>query len=392
MEHETILLVYRTILVSLIVSFVIQRLIFWKDKNSKKGIRQFLQCTLILTFMLLLIHRTSNLIKIQLSFIIIMAVVFNLYRKNVFISAAVSFFTNVIVILSDICGGLIMYHIFNISLEQLTNKAFSNLLFHVIMLLIATLLSEVVNRTCRDSYIHKKILKKHEIFLPLLFIITLYIISILSVLNTMQLESLYEAQLLSTIIIFMIMSLIISYFVFLKEHLIQKNEYESIKMKIEVDAMTNTLTRDFGLKYMREQIVICSNKNIPISFGFIDINNLKLINDNYGHLEGDKSIIKVSEVINNILRKSDLICRIGGDEFIFALPGCNYEKAEDVVNRLKFHLEKESMESAYEISVSVGLYEKNPLIDINLEDIINKIDKEMYKDKQNYRHLFERLV
>ncbi|QUH26809.1 GGDEF domain-containing protein [Serpentinicella alkaliphila] len=380
-------LIVLAVLFSSIISFIIQNLVFEWDKESGK---KFFQCMLIILLMALILKRIPLIARIQLHYGFFTAIVFNIYKQNIFISSVVSFFTSIIINLADIGSGLLLHTTSSLLKEDITSSIELNTFLYLTMLAISVLLISFVNLTCREFYINKNTLNKYETVMPLVFILILFVISSLRIIQNISYANFHIAQLLMLVIIITIMGLLVSFFILTRDYLIKSSEYELMKKRIEIDSMTNTYVRESGLNYMREAIDVCKKDKKPISFGFIDINNLKHINDSYGHLEGDKCIVRVSGAINSILRKSDYICRLGGDEFVFALPGCEYIKAEDVVNRIRLELGKISSELSYDISISVGLYEKNPIEDIELEEIINTIDKEMYKDKINYKILTEK--
>ena len=76
-------------------------------------------------------------------------------------------------------------------------------------------------------------------------------------------------------------------------------------------------------------------KKLHFSFFLIDLNGLKRVNDEYGHKHGDKMIIKAGELLLKICRKSDIVCRFGGDEYVVLCPSTNFDQASILRGELR---------------------------------------------------------
>ena len=118
---------------------------------------------------------------------------------------------------------------------------------------------------------------------------------------------------------------------------------------------------------------------------FADMDNLKVINDKFGHDDGDYALKSIAEILSRSFRTTDIIGRIGGDEFaVFALVGCS-ENINQISNRIARTAEKfnESCTKPYFVNMSVGI---SPFIcskDIVLSDILEKADELLYNQKKN---------
>ncbi|MDV3425894.1 MAG: GGDEF domain-containing protein, partial [Bacillota bacterium] len=116
----------------------------------------------------------------------------------------------------------------------------------------------------------------------------------------------------------------------------------------------------------------------------IDIDDFKNINDNYGHITGDRAIIKASEIIKNCFHADDFISRFGGDEFVVIVDIKDEEDLYKITERLqgKFDNYNRRKESPYELSVSIGgsLYDRDKFK--NSDEFIHFIDSIMYKNKR----------
>lgn len=116
----------------------------------------------------------------------------------------------------------------------------------------------------------------------------------------------------------------------------------------------------------------------------MDINNLKYINDKFGHNEGDQLIINVSSAINDFLSPLGRCYRIGGDEFVFISLQENIEKKfKQISNKIKKDLKKYKNSNGYETSVAIGYSVIND--ENNIEIAFKKADENMYEDKQKMK-------
>lgn len=118
-----------------------------------------------------------------------------------------------------------------------------------------------------------------------------------------------------------------------------------------------------------------------------DIDRLKFVNDNYGHAEGDKLITDVAAILKQCFRETDIVARIGGDEFVAILPETNSEDAEIIKNRIKQQIEihnRSRQGTHLMISFSIG-YAVAEKPEDTIEAIMNKADERMYTDKKEKR-------
>ena len=112
----------------------------------------------------------------------------------------------------------------------------------------------------------------------------------------------------------------------------------------------------------------------------IDIDNLKSINDNKGHLTGDKAIRIVGQAIRESIRKRDLGVRYGGDEFFILLANTKKIVADKVINRIRENISKKEKKENINIEISAGAACYDCVYDMG--DIIKMADRNLYKEKQ----------
>jgi len=144
-----------------------------------------------------------------------------------------------------------------------------------------------------------------------------------------------------------------------------------------LDSYKDILTEVYNRKILNEK----SLRGCKFFF-FIDINEFKRINDNYGHLVGDEILKITAKRLKNIFKEDDVIVRYGGDEFLICLKERNNLSIEDIKERIKKTLFRDIKieDLIIKISVSVGEFLKDG--DESLNAIIEKTDELMYKDKR----------
>lgn len=164
--------------------------------------------------------------------------------------------------------------------------------------------------------------------------------------------------------------------IFIQDITIRK-QYENEILKLSYsDALTGLNNRR---KHLEQLVLLDQEKYHPISVAFFDINGLKVMNDAFGHQEGDR-LIKV--VANKLLiacqKHKAYVSRVGGDEFIILCPNTKEAEALELANETKNLIEKEYIKHMA-ISISYGISTKE--IENDFEDVINKAETNLYKNK-----------
>jgi len=116
---------------------------------------------------------------------------------------------------------------------------------------------------------------------------------------------------------------------------------------------------------------------------FIDMDNLKWINDHHGHNEGDRALIDLANILKKTFRDSDIVARIGGDEFV-VLSESTDEKGEVVLTRLDENIKDHNTNRSrcYPLSISVGTTRFDPNYPISVDELLSKADALMYAQKR----------
>lgn len=153
------------------------------------------------------------------------------------------------------------------------------------------------------------------------------------------------------------------------------------------DALTGLPNRRQFEEFLQKEIERTARYNHPIALLFIDIDDFKSLNDRYGHLEGDSVLKQLAEILRQNVRRSDMMARWGGEEFIAALVETDGAGAQKVAERIRrsienarIHLDNGVMSLNLTASVGVAVCESpGKLITVNT--LIRKADQAMYEAK-----------
>ena len=122
---------------------------------------------------------------------------------------------------------------------------------------------------------------------------------------------------------------------------------------------------------------------------FLDLDNLKQINDSQGHIEGDQGLIEAALILQKTFRQPDILCRYGGDEFsVLALEAVG-GSGDTISTRLKNNIEEHNSRKreGKQISMSLGIANFNPEMPIPIEELIERADLRMYEDKRTKKRM-----
>ena len=166
----------------------------------------------------------------------------------------------------------------------------------------------------------------------------------------------------------------------------------SERVQLEKALISMSITDELTGLYNRRGLFNLGNKLLQKSkrqkkglfMLYVDLDHLKDINDSFGHKEGDKALITIAEVLKEHYRKSDIIARIGGDEFVVFPVGNAGDSTKHIISRLQkaVALCNFSNDLGYELSLSAGIAYYDPKIDSSFSELLNKGDKLMYEEKQ----------
>jgi diguanylate cyclase (GGDEF)-like protein len=153
-------------------------------------------------------------------------------------------------------------------------------------------------------------------------------------------------------------------------------------------ALTDDLTCLFNRRGFfaaaTQQLKLAQRKGQNLLLLFCDVDNLKKINDAYGHHEGDLALIRTADALEKSLRGSDILSRLGGDEFVALASETSNQTQEIILHRLDKNLKKSgATESRYDLSLCVGVARFDPKRAITLGELMVRADQDMYEQKRN---------
>ncbi|MCX7746536.1 MAG: GGDEF domain-containing protein [Clostridia bacterium] len=170
----------------------------------------------------------------------------------------------------------------------------------------------------------------------------------------------------------------------LKELSVKNNELKHLSTK---DELTSLYNRRGFLELAESYYKIAKRHQNKFLILFADLDKLKLINDNFGHKEGDAAIIAAGQILKQTFRQSDIIGRMGGDEFtVLAINAC-LKDINEIKNRIQRNIDQYNMNSnkPYQLSLSVGAIEFDSNNGLALEDLMVAADYNLYQEKQKKR-------
>jgi len=171
---------------------------------------------------------------------------------------------------------------------------------------------------------------------------------------------------------------------------------EQLRMLSLIDVLTRVKNRRCFNKELTQELTRAHRRQQPISCLFIDLDFFKKVNDTYGHQAGDKTLKLAANAIQQLLRKTDLLARFGGEEFVVLLPYTDSKKAQQTAERIRKTIEQLAIEhenNQFGITTSIGISTWQPTSDITLEQIqlierslVHCTDKAVYVAKESGRN------
>jgi len=166
-----------------------------------------------------------------------------------------------------------------------------------------------------------------------------------------------------------------------------RNKYyqEVLEVQARVDPMTGLLNRRSIHEQLVYNIDLAIRQNYDLSVVYLDINDLKTVNDKYGHEAGDRMIKSAAYAINRSIRNTDIAARMGGDEFLIIFPDCLGEQISIVMSRIEETFKQAGLdEVSIPWTLSWGSSHWEGAED-TIDDLIDRADTEMYKFKEEFR-------
>ncbi len=170
------------------------------------------------------------------------------------------------------------------------------------------------------------------------------------------------------------------------------DEIASLQEQLRERAIRDHLTNLFNRRYLEEtlthELAKAERKSYPVSLLMVDIDHFKSINDSYGHNAGDEALQALAVFIQSRIRRSDIACRFGGDEFVIVLPEASLGMACDRAESLRRDVQdscKVNNGNIGPLAVSIGVA-AYPLHGTSGEELLRAVDQALYAAKSGGRN------
>ncbi|WP_368040925.1 GGDEF domain-containing protein [Acetobacter estunensis] len=150
------------------------------------------------------------------------------------------------------------------------------------------------------------------------------------------------------------------------------------------DPLTSTLSRRFLPSILSREVTLALRNNLPLTVLLVDIDHFRLINDRFGHAQGDSILRSVSEIISGLCRPGDFVFRHGGEEFLVVLVETDEREASSVAEHIRSEVFHKPLMGTTKVTVSIGLatFDGHP----DYEHLIHEADAALAQAKQEGRN------
>jgi diguanylate cyclase (GGDEF)-like protein len=159
--------------------------------------------------------------------------------------------------------------------------------------------------------------------------------------------------------------------------------FDEVQQLSITDQLTGLYNRRGFSNLANQQLKLSERVGMPLTLIFIDIDNMKWINDGQGHLQGDQALLATAQILEESFRDADLKARLGGDEFVVLALNAPLESQGALKARLNSHLVMYNAreDSPFQLSFSIGMASLDPEAPFTLEELISRADAAMYAEK-----------
>jgi diguanylate cyclase (GGDEF)-like protein/PAS domain S-box-containing protein len=164
----------------------------------------------------------------------------------------------------------------------------------------------------------------------------------------------------------------------------RKQAEEALRSLSHMDELTGLFNRRQFFALAEQQLKIAIRTKKKLLLLFIDVDGLKRINDNHGHMEGDLALIDIANILKGTFRESDITARIGGDEFVVLAVKNTDVNGEIPTTRLQNNLGEHNAKGSrgYQLSISVGTTQFDPEQPLSVDELLARADVLMYEQKR----------
>jgi diguanylate cyclase (GGDEF)-like protein len=163
----------------------------------------------------------------------------------------------------------------------------------------------------------------------------------------------------------------------------RKRKEDELREMSLTDELTGLHNRRGFFTLADQQLKIANRSKKAMSLLYADLDGLKIINDTFGHDEGDRALVETAALLRDAFRESDIIARIGGDEFVVLTVDVGDVKPDSLIWRVqeKFDARNAAGHKKFVLSISQGIACYDPEDPCSVLDLINQADKRMYDEK-----------
>ncbi|MBN1693830.1 diguanylate cyclase [candidate division WOR-3 bacterium] len=161
-----------------------------------------------------------------------------------------------------------------------------------------------------------------------------------------------------------------------------KTALSTERVMSRLDFLTDVMNSRSFYELAAVELERCRRYGRVFSVAYMDMDNLKAINDKFGHSKGDDVLRAIASTIKENLRKNDLVARMGGDEFVILFPETEYKAADKAVKKIQDTLKRKKSLEEFSISFSIGILTCESCPD-SIDEMIELVDSLMYSIKNH---------
>lgn len=179
---------------------------------------------------------------------------------------------------------------------------------------------------------------------------------------------------------------------FTLKELIARIEHVKMNERIRTMSFTDELTGLYNRRgfftLIEHLLKMAKRQDKGLFMLYADLDNLKVINDTWGHRVGDMALIDIAQILKENFRESDIIARIGGDEFVVMPVGTDGDDMTAILVRLQNAIDIHNLQNIqnYAISVSTGISYYDPKFPVSVDKLLAQADTSMYEQKRNRKN------
>lgn len=167
------------------------------------------------------------------------------------------------------------------------------------------------------------------------------------------------------------------------ENILLREQLREMQLRAHYDVLTDLPNRRFFIEALENRINRCLRYGDNTALLFLDVDNLKTVNDTHGHAAGDALLIRLGQILSSHIRSADMVARIGGDEYAMLLDNLDADQVEKKIEFLMNRIGQANYQfegQELKLSASFGFCFIGPKD--NVEDLMSRADASMYQAKR----------